>query len=178
MKTAFCWIVRSSVFGLFCLTSIVAAENNPATIQGSVGAITSSTEFHVGNDVVSCGNESVVLLTYGKQTVTLPCESESIRSGMKVTVIGKRDPGNRQQFLATSVTAVMSELTLASSEAGAPSISGSALIEKTPVLTKTSTGWNGTIFADGCKIKLTRYTKIKFAPNQSDRQQCSWLWRL
>jgi hypothetical protein len=154
------------------LSTAAFAAKDDVVIEGSVGAITSSTQFRVGDNTIVCGSEATAILKYGAQEVTIPFEREAIRSGMKVTVKGKRDPVSGQ-IQAASVTAVLREETAAMTNAGDSFVRGTALMEKTPAVTKTGAGWFGIIFADGRKIRFTKFTKVEFVPNKSERAQAS-----
>ena len=156
---------------LFLITGAAFAQKS-FVIQGKVGDVISATQFQVETDTITCGPATVLTLSYGAEKVTLPFEQEALRPGMLVSVKGKRDAATGQ-ILADSITAVVYEVSAATTDAGSAAVKGTALIEKPPALTKINDEWSGIVFADGRKIKFTKYTKISFAPNHSERAKSS-----
>jgi len=164
VTTSFPFVTRSMLLNVLLLFSTFAfAAKDKVTIQGNIGAITPPAEFQVGDETIVCGPETILTLKYDTKAVRLPFEAEAIHSGIKVTVNGKRDPVSKQ-IRASSVVAIVYERLV-------DEISGTALIEKPLSMAQTNAGWSGIIFADGRKIKFTRFTKLEFVANKSERAQ-------
>src|ERR1700746_3211278 len=131
------------IFCLSLLSTLVFAKD--VTIRGFVTAANSPTSFQIDNYKITA--ENGVSLEFDRQddrpiaAFTL----DDIRIGTELEISGEYDDHSRE-LKARSIRVLLYD-TL--------TVKRTALLEKLPRLSKSDTGWSGTIDADGERITVS-----------------------
>lgn len=132
------------------------AAKKEVVVRGFVGHISSSSQFKVDEHTIITDNKTRFDFMRGEGRVSRLFAISSIHPGLEVEVTGELDKSGA--LVASTVFAVPSTM----------KVRGTALIERTPSVTKNGATWEGVIFADGRRVKLDADTKIDFVPNDSE----------
>ena len=150
---------RALIFFSFFFCTLAYCANQTKknfTVQGYVLEMASTTQFEVDDYKVICRPETTVdIAQTDRAHLVVPYRPDVLHMGNEVLVVGDYDAGSGE-IRATSIK-VLSEPTDGK-------VSGMALIERAPEVKKTATGWAGTIFADGYRLRISPESEIKFTP--------------
>jgi hypothetical protein len=147
------------IFCLSLLSTLVFAKD--VTIRGFVTAVNSPTCFQIDNYKITA--ENGVSLEFDRQddrpiaAFTL----DDIRIGTELEISGEYDDNSRELKARSIRVFFYDTLT----------VKRTALLEKLPRLSKSDTGWSGTIDADGERITVSPTTAVTLKPSRAERQR-------
>jgi hypothetical protein len=144
---------------LCCLTLTALAKE--VTIHGFVTEINSSTSFVVDDYKVARDNTLTLELSGSEGTQPPTFRAEDIRVGTELEVKGDYDERSGQ-LKAKSIKVFLGD---------AQKLKRRALLEQIPVLTKSGSGWEGEIRADGERIRVLPTTLVTMKPNRAEREK-------
>jgi len=151
--------VRCLILGSALWFLTLPAFAKEVTIHGFVTDIASPTSFAIDDYKVT--RESTLPIEVGsKQGEPGTFRAEDIRVGTELEVTGDLDEKSGQ-LKAKSIKAFLED---------AHTIKRTALLEQVPSLTKSGSGWEGEIRADGERIRVLPTTSVMIKPNRSERK--------
>jgi Zn-dependent protease with chaperone function len=139
-------------------TSAIPAGAKEIKIHGYVTNVVSSTQFEIEDYRITRDVSLVLELEKQEGDESLQFHPEDIRVGTELEIKGEYDEAT-SELHAKSIKVVLDDYR---------KIKRTALIERQPLLTRTSGGWEGTFFADGQNIRVESSTKVFFKPNKSE----------
>lgn len=147
------------VCGLWCMTLSAFAEE--VTIHGFVTDVKSPTSFTIDDYKITRDNTLTLELSESKSIQPSTFLPEDIRVGTELEVKGDFDEASGQ-LKAKSIKVFLED---------AQKLKRTALLEQIPVLTRSGSGWEGEIRADGEKIHVLPATLVTLKPNKSEQEK-------
>src|SRR5215471_4724638 len=147
------------MFCLSLLSALVFAKD--LTIRGFITAVNSPTSFQIDDYKITA--EKGVSLEFDRRqddTSITTFTPEDIRIGTDLEISGEYDDKSRELKARSIRVFFYDTLT----------VKRTALLDKLPKLSKSETGWSGTIDADGERITVSPTTAVTLKPNRTERQ--------
>jgi Peptidase family M48/Domain of unknown function (DUF5666) len=143
---------------LCCLTLPAFAKE--ITIHGFVTEVKSPTSFAIDDYKVTRDGTLAIELNEAKHVQPPVFRAEDIRVGTELEVKGDYDEKSGE-LKAKSIKVFLED---------ARAVKGTALLEQIPSLTKSGSGWEGEIRADGERIHVLPATVVTIKSNRSERK--------